>query len=285
MRLRRRSLKENLLPRLGFLSTELLPVGSRRPQSTSGKGTAWLLPLPGWGSRWDSQGTLGMSGCPCFAVLREVPGQHPACTRAALSIPALAQLGGPLPPLGHGSRGSSDEACGCPTFPWAPTVRGGYHRCRLQVLQPAPQTWVPMAPPVWGLWSPHGKGLVCPVEDAQHPAQLRLHWHLPFIGCGGSRSWGAGPTLPLGVVLRGGSPGGTRGVLGRVGCSERLGDGSQGCAQPAACPGDGAAVPALPNHLCRGRAGCSGHLPARRASSCPGSSFPVLRGRCPVHQL
>lgn len=72
------------MPRLGFLSTELLLLGSHM----SRKGTVCplpsaQLPLPSWGSSCDSQGSL-----PCL-LLQEVLCQHPTCLCTRLSIPAL----------------------------------------------------------------------------------------------------------------------------------------------------------------------------------------------------
>lgn len=76
-----------LLPRLGFLSTELLLVGSHMNR----KGTvcplpSGQLPIPSWGSSCDSKGSL-----PCL-LLQGVPCQHPICLCSRLSIPALHLL-------------------------------------------------------------------------------------------------------------------------------------------------------------------------------------------------
>lgn len=92
--------------------------------------------------------------------------------------------------------------------------------------------------PVRAVWSPAAKGLVCPMKEAQHLAQSR--WHLPFIGCKGSRVQGTGLTLLWGRFWRGGAQG-----LEWVGGEGWCGGG----AQLAACPGGGVTVPALPSHL------------------------------------
>lgn len=57
-----------------------------------------------------------------------------------------------------------------------------YIRCCLQVLV------APLAL-VWGARSPHAKGWIH-VEEAEARYRAQLRWHLPFIGCGGSRGPG-----------------------------------------------------------------------------------------------
>lgn len=110
------------------------------------------LSLPSRGSCWDSQGSLpwmllGVSRWPCAAGGPQ-PGRHTYPGWAEHPCPCSA--GGSLPPPGHGSRGSSNGVCGCPTSPSTPMAWGGYHRPCLQVLQLAPQPWAPIAPPAWG---------------------------------------------------------------------------------------------------------------------------------------
>lgn len=153
-----------------------------------------------------------MSGGPrCAALQGALRAEHPCPARAWLGRPCLPQ-------------GSSKGVCGVPHPLWHPQRREGTAaRC----LAPLP----PPQAPAWGAWSRHAEGSVCPAEDAQHPAQLRLRWHLPFIGCGGG-SRGAGPTLSPGVVLRGGS----------LGAPEGWWDVASGS-------GGGATAPALPSHL------------------------------------
>ena len=97
--------------------------------------------------------------------------------------PALAWLGGPCLPRGM-APGAAAMGCVGSHIPLGTHGAGKVPpraACKVLQLAPlAPQPWAPMAPqttpqaPAWGAWTPHAEGLVCPAEDAQHPARLRL---------------------------------------------------------------------------------------------------------------
>jgi len=226
-------------PELGRGCHELCLAGARQ------KGVCcpvWAFPALSW--CWchrhavlgAGRGQLGHcprhgGGC-CGGVPRELPlgaagGEHPC--------PALARLGGPC----HPSQGTAAAApsMGCAGPPHSPGTHSVL-RCGEGSAAVPPGLAAPIAPQPWALLPPSlspGLGVPSwrgsPAEDAQHPARLRLRWHLPFIGCGGSRGRGGGPTLPRG---------------GPGGCWDGW-DAGRGVG--AACPGDGAAVPALPGRL------------------------------------
>lgn len=81
--------KGKLLPRLGFLSTELVGSYMRRKETACPLPSA-QLPLPSWGSSWGSNWDSHRSLL-CL-LLQEVPCQHPTCPGSRLSIPALHLL-------------------------------------------------------------------------------------------------------------------------------------------------------------------------------------------------
>lgn len=176
-------------------------------------------------------------------------------------------LGGTLPLPEHGSGGSSNRVgCMGSRIPLGTHCTGRVPPCaahRSRSWDPRPN----LQSPAWGAWVLHTKGSVCPVEVAQHPARLRLHWHLPFIGCGeGSGGRGAGRTLPPGVFserweAQGHQAGAGTGGIRRAAPGRRVGVVLGRLSAPVMVP----RVQPCPATSPHGRAGCVSRLPAQRA--------------------